>query len=67
MEKEILTVQEAANFLGVCDTVVYRLLRAGDIHGRKIGKMWRIRKADLLDYFESECHNNTEQNGADIR
>lgn len=64
MDKEVFTAHEAAIFLNVCDTVMYRLLRSQAVHGRKVGKTWRVRKSDLLDYFDSSCDNELKQSHA---
>lgn len=55
--QEIMTVQEAAQFLNIGETLMYRLLRNGAVHGRKIGHIWRIRRQDLLDYFDQSDDN----------
>lgn len=55
--QEIFTVQEAARFLNVSETVMYRLLRNGTIRGRKVGHIWRVRKQDILDFFDSQSNN----------
>ena len=46
-EHELLTPEEAARYLRVNPQTVYRLLRCGDCPGFKIGRQWRIRRADL--------------------
>ena len=38
----LLSVKEAAGELRLCERTVYRLLRAGLLHGRRIGRSWRI-------------------------
>jgi excisionase family DNA binding protein len=45
---EILTANEAANYLKVTVRTIYRLIREGKIPGRKVGGSWRFRK-DILD------------------
>ena len=37
-----LTIPEAAARLRVSRDTVYKLLRAGELHGRKLGRVWRI-------------------------
>ncbi len=46
-DHELLTPEEAARYLRVNPQTVYRLLRGGRCPGVKIGRQWRIRKADL--------------------
>jgi excisionase family DNA binding protein len=48
--KEILTPREAAELLHLSLETVRRLLRSGQLPGRKVGpRRWRIRRADLDD------------------
>jgi excisionase family DNA binding protein len=50
--KEILTPREAAQLLQVSLETVRRLLRNGQLPGRKVGpRQWRIRRADLDEYL----------------
>jgi len=44
---ELLTLDEAAAYLRVHRRTMGRLLRAGTVPGTKIGRQWRIRRADL--------------------
>jgi excisionase family DNA binding protein len=39
-----ISVEEAADRLGVCERTIYDALRSGRIRGLKIGKLWRIRE-----------------------
>lgn len=49
----LLTPEEAAGILGLSPFTVRRLLREGELPGRKVGKRrWRIRRTDLDDYLE---------------
>ena len=49
MEEELstLTVEEAATYLKVKPKTVRELLRTGQLPGAKIGRAWRLRRADL--------------------
>jgi excisionase family DNA binding protein len=48
----LLTPDEAAGILGLSPFTVRRLLREGELPGRKVGKrQWRIRRTDLDDYL----------------
>jgi excisionase family DNA binding protein len=51
-EQELLSLSEAAEFLFVSKSTLYRLLGEGKLHGMKAGKQWRFRREDLLDYIE---------------
>ena len=50
--KEIMTPREAADYLSVHVRTLYRLVKNGDIPGRKIGGSWRFKK-DALDEWLS--------------
>jgi excisionase family DNA binding protein len=49
---EVLTPEEAADYLRVDRETVYRRLRAGQLPGNKVGQQWRIRKHDLNEYLQ---------------
>lgn len=51
-EKEVFDPEEAAEWLEVHPQTVYRLLRSGELPGRKIGQQWRIHKGTLEDYVK---------------
>ncbi len=48
---ELLTLEEAATYLRVHHRTMGRLLRNGTVPGTKIGRQWRIRRADLDAHF----------------
>lgn len=48
--KLLLTVTEAAAQLGVCRTVMYRLIQTGEVPSVRIGRLRRIRPEDLVEY-----------------
>jgi excisionase family DNA binding protein len=54
--KEIMTPREAAEYLSVHVRTLYRLVKHGEIPGRKIGGSWRFKK-DALDEWLS-CRKN---------
>ena len=53
MEK-FYTSQEAAQVLSVCIDTVRRYLRAGKLHGRRLGKGYRIPESELLRLLRAE-------------
>jgi len=55
----VLTPEEAAEYLRVNPQTVYRLLRAGKCPGVKIGRQWRIRRADLDRCFVTHVVEET--------
>ncbi len=49
---ELLTLEEAAEFLCVSKPTMYRLLEQRKLCGMRAGKQWRFRKEDLLLYMQ---------------
>jgi len=52
--QELLALEDAAEFLCVSKSTMYRLLDQGKLQGMKAGKQWRFRKADLLAYMQRD-------------
>lgn len=48
----LLSLDEAAKFLGVSRPTLYRLLSQGDLTGLKAGRQWRFSKFDLTRYLK---------------
>lgn len=53
MPKEVLNVEEAAEFLGFAPYTIREKVRTGQIPGRKIGGEWRFSSRALLEWLES--------------
>lgn len=51
-EEDLLTFDEALQMLGTSRPTLYRLLSSGELKGLKVGKQWRFRRFDLLNYLE---------------
>jgi general secretion pathway protein E len=51
-EGQLLSLDEAVQFLGTSAATIYRQLRQGDLKGLKMGRQWRFRKRDLTAYLE---------------
>jgi excisionase family DNA binding protein len=47
------TVQEVANYLNVRPRSVYRLVRDKGLPGKRIGREYRFRRADVEAWFET--------------
>ena len=66
-KKEILNIEEASAFLGVSTKTFQKVLREGDMPGRKVGREWKFwrralaewvgrgRSHDFLDSADSEA------------
>jgi len=62
MEKEILTIGEAAEFLQLSKRSLYKLVRGGVIPGKKILNKWRFEKESLKRWL-----NQGEKGGHERR
>ncbi len=51
MQKDLLSVEEIAAYLGVGPVTIYRWCREGRLPCLKIGKSWRIRREALEDFL----------------
>ncbi len=50
---DVLTAQEAADYLRVNVKTLYRLVRAGEVPGQKVGRSWRFRRSDLASFLQA--------------
>jgi excisionase family DNA binding protein len=48
----LLSAEEVAEHFGVTTTTVYRWCREGRIPCLKIGKHWRMRREELVDFLK---------------
>lgn len=47
-----LSVQQAAIATGMPQDMVYRLIDSGAVNANKVGRVWRIQEASLLNWIE---------------
>ncbi len=52
-----MTVDEAAQYLRLNSSTVYRLVRRGDLPGVKVGKQWRLHKEWLDEWFRDRSYS----------
>ena len=50
MEKEIMTIEEAATYLQIGKRSLYKLAKKGKIPGKKVVNKWRFRKERLSEW-----------------
>ena len=50
MEKEILTIEEAADYLQIGKRSIYKLAKEGNIPGKKVLNKWRFEKESLRSW-----------------
>lgn len=55
----LLAPGQAAAALGVSESTALRMLRTGRLRGIKVGKLWRVRPADLADYLSGAADERT--------
>ncbi len=60
IEHEVMTPEEVASYLRLDEQTTYRLLRAGKLPGVKIGKQWRIWRADLDKHLRGDTAGSTD-------
>jgi PAS domain S-box-containing protein/excisionase family DNA binding protein len=61
MATEALTVAQVARLLGVSPDTVYRLAAAGELPGRKIGRIWRFSRDAIKQHLK--CGGNGRGHG----
>ena len=61
-EHDLLTCEEAASYLRLHVRTVGRLLNQGMLPGVKVGRQWRLRRADLDAYLRGASPRQ-EQSG----
>lgn len=54
MSEHMLTAAEVAERLRVSTMTVYRLIRGGELPAVRVGRNYRVRRADLEAYLESQ-------------
>lgn len=59
----VYTVEEVSELLGYRDLTIRRLIREGQIKGRKLGNRWYVTEEALQDYFRGGA--DTEREGED--
>ena len=60
---DILTPEEAMDYLNIGKNAIYELLGSGAIKGFRIGTRWKIPKKALDDYIEGKINEKTSQKG----
>ena len=54
MEKEILTIEQAADYLQIGKRSIYKLAKEGKIPGKKVLNKWRFEKKSLRCWVSGE-------------
>ena len=48
----LLSSEEVAEYFGITTATVYRWCKEGRIPGLKIGKLWLVRREELVNFLE---------------
>ena len=56
--KQVMTVKEIAEYLGVHPMTIYKYVRDGKIPAFKIGASWRIQRDSIKKWMEENEHKN---------
>ncbi|MBI1827850.1 MAG: helix-turn-helix domain-containing protein [Planctomycetes bacterium] len=51
MDREVLTVQQAAELMQVSTDTVYRLVSSGELPAKKVGRIWRLHRSAIKSYL----------------
>jgi excisionase family DNA binding protein len=54
IEKDWLSVADICGYMGVSTFVVTRVLRAGELPGVKMGREWRVARADFEEWLNAQ-------------
>lgn len=63
----VLTVEQAGELLQLPADTIRRLLSAGRLPGRKVGREWRLSKQALIDYVSGEDNLEHTRGRADSK
>lgn len=56
--KQVMTVKEIAEYLGVHPMTIYKYVQDGKIPAFKIGASWRIRRESIKKWMDENEHKN---------
>ncbi|MCD8122168.1 MAG: helix-turn-helix domain-containing protein [Clostridiales bacterium] len=55
--EDVVTIENVCGMLNIGKNKAYSLLSKGELHGFKIGRIWKISKKSVIEYIE----HNTEK------
>ncbi len=65
-ERDIMTVREAAEYLGMKPPTLYKYIKKGVIPAFKIGSLWRLKKSTLDEWIAKKLEE-AQENAVDDR
>ena len=57
MEKEIFTIEQAAEYLQIGKRSLYKLAKEGEIPGKKVLNKWRFERESLKAWLRDDGEN----------
>jgi excisionase family DNA binding protein len=63
MEKEVLTAEDLAHYLGFNKNWIYRQAEAGELPGVKLGKSWRFKRSVIDRWLEERILSKPKAEG----
>ena len=63
MTDEVLTIEEAAEFLKMTPKTIRKMLKEGTIPGSRVGKQWRTTRRALLDRIDGGETREDDEGG----
>lgn len=57
----LMTIFEAAEYLGVSQFSLRKMARDGSVPAGKVGKQWRFRGEDLNAFIQKQYRSDSEQ------
>ena len=56
-EASLMTLDELCEMLMIGRSTAYQLMKSGDLGAFRIGRIWKIPKAGVLEYLHERQHN----------
>jgi excisionase family DNA binding protein len=54
MAGKILGLKQVSERLGVSNRTILNLIRRGELHGFKVGEMWKVEEEEVMDYIKRQ-------------
>ena len=67
MQREVLTVRQAADLMQVSTDTVYRLVSSGELPAKKVGRIWRLHRSLVQTYLTSSTKPTPELREETVR
>ena len=65
-EVHVLTVDEAAEYLRIPKSSLYKLAQEGKIPCQKVGRHWRFHRDSIDSWLSGDGHLNTSEEHGDL-